>query len=78
MRYGQIEFRYSEFNGKYELVRWFDDDEGCYVIAFFDRDKEGYDMRTVGDRFFDDEDAWVVCKQALAFLNDIFSLTNPD
>lgn len=71
MRHGQIEFRYDEFNGKYELIRWFDD-KTCYVIAFFERDKEGYDMRTVGDKFFKDPDAWVVAKHAINFLNDIF------
>jgi len=72
MRHGQIEFRYDEFDGKYEIVRWFDDDERCYVVAFFERHKEGYDMRTVGDRFFEDPDAWVVAKHAINFLNDIF------
>jgi len=72
MRYGQIEFRYDEFNGKYELIRWFYGDKTCYTIAFFDRHKEGYDMRTVGDRFFEDPDAWVVAKHAIDFLNDIF------
>jgi hypothetical protein len=44
------------------------------VIAFFDKDKEGYDMRTIGDRFFEDKDAWVVGKYALAFLNAIFDI----
>ena len=29
-------------------------------------------MRTVGDRFFEDKDAWFVGKHALAFLNDMF------
>ena len=48
--------------------------EYCYVVAFFDKDKEGYDMRTVGDRFFEDKDAWVVGKYALGFLNAIFEI----
>jgi hypothetical protein len=44
------------------------------VIAFFDKDKEGYDMRTIGDRFFEDKDAWVVGKYGLEFLNAIFEI----
>jgi hypothetical protein len=31
-------------------------------------------MRTVGDRFFEDKDAWVVGKYALGFLNEIFDI----
>jgi hypothetical protein len=74
MRFRDVEFRWSEFNKKYELVKWYKDSsdkELCYVLAFFDETKEGYDMRTVGDRFFEDKDAWVVGKHGLAFLNDI-------
>ena len=48
--------------------------ETCCVIAFFDKDKEGYDMRTIGDRFFEDKDAWIVGKYALGFLNAIFDI----
>jgi hypothetical protein len=44
------------------------------VIAFFDKDKECYNMRTIGDRFFEDKDAWVVGKYALGFLNEIFEI----
>ena len=77
MRFRNIEFRWSQCNNKYELVKWFTDRENkehCYVIAFFDKDKEGYDMRTIGDRFFEDKDAWVVGKYALGFLNEIFEI----
>jgi hypothetical protein len=75
MRFRNIEFRWSKVNNKYELVKWRQNtiSETCYVIAFFDKDKEGYDMRTVGDRFFEDKDAWFVGKHALAFLNDMFN-----
>ena len=31
-------------------------------------------MRTVGDRFFEDKDAFVVGKYALEFLNEIFEI----
>jgi hypothetical protein len=44
------------------------------VIAFFDKDKECYNMRTVGDRFFEDKDAWVVGKHAIEFLNAMFAV----
>ena len=81
MRFRNIEFRWSKYNNKYELVKWntptedsFFKDPTCYVIAFFDKDKEGYDMRTIGDRFFEDKDAWVVGKYALGFLNEIFEI----
>ena len=76
MRFRNIEFRWSKCNNKYELVKWYQSNgsgqENCYVIAFFDETKEGYDMRTVGDRFFEDKDAWIVGKHAIEFLNAIF------
>jgi len=85
MRFRNIEFRWSETNNKYELVQWYkgpqiketgtyEIKDYCCVVAFFDKGKEGYDMRTVGDRFFSDKDAWVVGKYALEFLNAIFQI----
>ena len=77
MRFRNIEFRWSKCNNKYELVRFYrdgEDKEYCYVIAFFDKDKESYNMRTIGDRFFEDKDAWVVGKYGLEFLNEIFEI----
>jgi hypothetical protein len=78
MRFRDIEFRWSKCNNKYELVRWCEcptlKKEYCYVVAFFDKDKECYNMRTNGDRFFDDKDAWVVGKYGLEFLNAIFDI----
>jgi hypothetical protein len=52
MRFRDIEFRWSKYNNKYELVKWNEapNSDTCYVIAFFDKDKEGYDMRTIGDK----------------------------
>jgi hypothetical protein len=58
-------------------VSWWKDcnhKEHCCVVAFFDKDKEGYNLRTIGDRFFEDKDAWVVGKYALEFLNAIFQI----
>jgi len=75
MRFRDVEFRWSEFNKKHELVRWYkdsNDKELCYVVAFFDETKEGYDMRTVGDRFFEDKDSFIVGKHAIEFLNAMF------
>ena len=81
MRFRNIEFRWSVVNKKYELIRWYraevdacEEREYCYVIAFFDKEKECYSMRTVGDRFFEDKDAFVVGKYALGVLNAIFDI----
>ena len=82
MRFRNIEFRWSNCNQKYELVKWntpqedsFFKDPTCYVIAFFDKNKEGYyDMRTISSRFFEDKDAFVVGKYAIQFLNAIFEI----
>ena len=40
----------------------------------FEKGKEGWDMRTVGDRFFEDKDAWVVGKSAMSFLQSTFEI----
>ena len=78
MRFRNIEFRWSKCNNKYELVKWHRDNgsekEYCWVIAFFNKGKECYDMETVGNRFFEDKDAWVVGKYGLEFLNEIFEI----
>ena len=76
MRFRDIEFRYSQVNKKHELVRWYraevdgcEEREYCYVIAFFDETKDGYNLRTIGNRFFEDKDAFIVGKHAIEFLN---------
>jgi hypothetical protein len=76
MRFRNIEFRWSTYNKKHELVKWYKVEERnyCYVVALFDKDNEGYNMRTVGDRFFEDKDAFVVGKHAIEFLNAIFEI----
>ena len=85
MRFRNIEFRWSETNKKYELVKWYmghqiketgtyEIKDYCCVVAFFDKDKEGYNMRTISSRFFEDKDAWVVGKYAIEFLNAIFQI----
>ena len=81
MRFRNIEFRWSTCNKKYELIKWYkaevdgcEEREYCYVVAFFDKEKECYSMRTISDRFFEDKDAFVVGKYALEFLNAIFEI----
>jgi hypothetical protein len=76
MRFRNIEFRWSTYNKKHELVKWYKLEERnySYVIALFDKTNEGYNMRTIGDRFFEDKDAWVVGKHAIEFLNAIFEI----
>ena len=78
MRFRNVEFRWCKFNNKYELVRWHRDNgsekEYCYVIAFFDKDKECYNMRTISSRFFEDKYAFVVGKYAIEFLNETFEI----
>ena len=76
MRFRNIEFRWNTYNNKQELVKWYKVAERnyCYVVAFFDKTNSGWDMRTVGDRFFEDKDAFVVGKYGLEFLNKIFEI----
>lgn len=65
-----MEFAYSETNKKWELCKWFDD-KTKYVVAFFDKGSEGYDMRTVGMRFFE-HDSWNIAKRGMKFLAVLF------
>ena len=81
MRFRNIEFRWSTYNKKHELVKWYkaevdgcEERNYCYVVAFFDKTNSGWDMRTVGDRFFEDKDAFVVGKYAIEFLNETFEI----
>jgi len=73
MRLGGIKFCWSETNKKYQLVKCNQDGVTEFVVAFFDRHKEGYDMRTVGSRFFEvGVDACRVASFAIEFLNKSF------
>ena len=81
MRFRNIQFRWSTCNKKYELIKWYraevdgcEEREYCYVVAFFDKEKECYSMRTISSRFFEDKDAWVVGKHAIEFLNAMFAV----
>ena len=76
MRFRNIEFRWNTYDKKHELVKWYKSEERnyCYVVAFFDKTNEGYDMRTISSRFFEDKDAFVVGKYAIEFLNETFEI----
>ena len=76
MKYNNLEFQWSDVNERYELVKW--EGSSCFVIAFFEKHKEGYDMRTVGNRFFEHEGAFLIAKHALCFLNEVFKERGDD
>lgn len=81
---GNYEVRTVEgFNGKpyVELVKWKEDSNGrnfCYTVAYFSRDSEGYSLRFVGDRPFNDianediQEVWYELWMSLAVLNKNF------
>lgn len=52
IRLGNFGVRWSSFNMGYEFVRYEGNTESHYVIAFYRETSEGYDLRTVGDRFW--------------------------
>lgn len=65
LRIDDIECRMvcSNTEGKYEIIRWEkkkdnESQEYCYVVAFMNPDKEGYDIESVGKRFFTGDIDW--------------------
>lgn len=78
MRQGNIEFKWGAINKAWELLEYYkdpSDKEYCIVIAFFEKDSEGYYMKTVGNRYFNvkDEKALnLVAKTAMYFLTEKF------
>ncbi|MBW2675592.1 MAG: hypothetical protein JRD89_19655 [Deltaproteobacteria bacterium] len=83
MRLRKTEFKFSTVNNQHEIVMWNEtgfetDSETCYTVASFKRTSEGYDMVTVGDRFFKTEDNFLVAKHAIRFLQELFDITNND
>lgn len=80
-RINNSEFRWSDINQSYELIEWFQykEKESCSVVAFFKRDREGYDMQTVGTRYIDAYDSYpketmALTRYAFAFLEAEFLL----
>ena len=69
MRYGRFSFLWSDTNNGYEIVEWDHEYKYCWVIAFFDKVSEGYDMRTVGARFTESGyDAFKLAQMAFDWL----------
>lgn len=76
-RINDLEFRWSDINQKYELVRWQKDNDGkefCYVLVFFDKNiGEGEcDVRFIGSRPFNypnTELLWSMLKYGVAIAN---------
>lgn len=74
--------RYSEdeSNETIDLIKWFDHDGRrlCYSLAYFIRKSEGYDLRFVGNRPFEDIDTedvpkvWEALKTAQAVLDAFY------
>ena len=74
-------FSEDEKNETIDLVKWCESWEGqrlCYSLAYFIRESEGYDLRFVGNRPFEDIDAedvpkvWEALKTAQAVLDAFF------
>jgi hypothetical protein len=66
----------------FEIVKWTTTTtRHCYTLAVFDQDKEGYNLRFIGNRPFDDKirstDFWAITKMAQAIL-DLFWSRNHD
>lgn len=68
-RIGNLEVKSNEVGGKCDdksaasIVRWWDkedepDTKCCITIAYWKRDKEGYELQFVGDRPLDNEVDW--------------------
>jgi len=72
-----LEFGWSEGNQKWELCQIMDMG-GKIVIAFFDSNSEGYDMRTVGARFFEHDGAFHAGKMAMKWLELLHELEDGD
>jgi hypothetical protein len=76
MRYNNVEFRPATEHRHAEIVVWNyseeSDKETCYTLCWIKADKEGYYMKTVGDRYVEYEDMEAlnhVAKYALRSLN---------
>lgn len=68
----------NNHNPEAELVKW-DKVEGkdptCYTCAIWDKDKEGWTMRSVGSRFFEvtDKNLMSLCNTFDYILNNLYS-----
>ena len=75
-----VRFCEDEPNVTIDLVKWYDHGGKrlCYSLAYFIKKEEGYDLRFVGNRPFEDIDAedvlevWEALKTAQAVLDAFF------
>lgn len=61
----------GDISNKYEFVKWNSDNdkiEYCYVLAFANPTREGYDIRTVGSR------PWELDEQDFKDYNDLVGI----
>ena len=80
-RIDNLEFRATPTRSEieYELVQWQGDlPETCIVVAFFDKGKEGYNIRFIGDRPFqydiDRSVFWSLLKFGQTYCDALFEL----
>lgn len=62
-----------------EIIQWEirgDEDKFCFVVAYWIKSREGYDLQFVGQRPFDtDRDIfWKLAKVGQTFLNETFNI----
>lgn len=81
-----LEFKWSDHNSRFEIIEVFscdneeccgkDGKESCIVIAYWQKNNEGYYLQFVGDRPFhsaiDREDFWRLAKFGQHYLNALF------
>lgn len=53
-----LELRFSETNDMLEVLLWSENDQHCWVIAWWRWHKEGPELHFVGDRPLDDRVKW--------------------
>lgn len=60
-----------------DFVKWVNDDEKpyCFSMAYFEKDREGYELKFVGDRPFEhiEEEDLAVCWSALKMASDLLN-----
>ena len=79
-----VKFQEDEKNETIDFVKWNMDSKGdryCFSLAYWIRDKEGYDLKFVGNRPFEHIDAedveavWTALKMAQEVLDAWFTLS---
>jgi hypothetical protein len=82
-RVDNLEFRYAVDNRSPEIVCWEKNEQGsgeyCYTLLFYDRCKEGFNVRFVGARPFEYENQerlWALMRYGDRVLDALFRLEN--